>query len=100
MQITNGRSARKDDNEVHNAITILCNKNKIEKIKDSVRYLKGILENLKNNSNKVYNKESDNTKNLKFNNFESRHMTMRNQKENYLDGISNLSSFIKQDSID
>jgi len=57
------------DNEVHNAIIILCNKNKVKKIKAPVRYLNGILENLKNN---VYDKESNNTKNLKFNNFDSR----------------------------
>lgn len=60
------------NDKVNNAITILCANSKKGKITAPVKYLTGILENLQNNSNEVYNKESDNTKNLKFNNFEPR----------------------------
>ncbi|AOR25035.1 replication initiation protein [Clostridium taeniosporum] len=54
---------------IDNAITILCNKAKQQKITAPVKYLKGILENLDKNpkDNKI-----DNVKKLRFNNFEPR----------------------------
>ncbi|MBN1047035.1 replication initiation protein [Clostridium botulinum] len=54
---------------IDNAITILCNKAKQQKITAPVKYLKGILENLDKNSK---DNEIKNTKKLKFNNFEPR----------------------------
>lgn len=60
------------NNDFYNAITILCDRNKIEKIKAPVRYLNGILENLKKKPDNSYYKQSDNSKKLRFNNFEGR----------------------------
>ncbi|NFA43766.1 RepB family plasmid replication initiator protein [Clostridium botulinum] len=53
---------------VKKSVSILCNKVKQQKITAPVKYLKGILENLINNSNK----KSNSTKKLRFNNFEPR----------------------------
>jgi plasmid replication initiation protein len=54
---------------VHNGVNIMCNNSKQGKITAPVKYLTGILENL---NNKVSDKEYDNSKNLRFNNFEGR----------------------------
>ena len=54
---------------VHNGVNIMCNNSKQGKITAPVKYLTGILENL---NNKVSGKECDNSKKLKFNNFEGR----------------------------
>lgn len=49
---------------VYNGVSIMCNKSRQGKITAPVKYLTGILENL--------SKDADNSKKLKFNNFESR----------------------------
>ncbi|MCS6112588.1 replication initiation protein [Clostridium botulinum] len=54
---------------VKKSVSILCNKVKQQKITAPVKYLKGILENLDKNSK---DNEINNTKKLKFNNFEPR----------------------------
>jgi plasmid replication initiation protein len=54
---------------VLNGVNIMCNNSKKGKITAPVKYLTGILENLNNN---VSGKDCDNTKNLRFNNFEGR----------------------------
>ena len=54
---------------VHNGVNIMCNNSKQGKITAPVKYLTGILENL---NNKISDKEFDNSKNLRFNNFEPR----------------------------
>ncbi len=53
----------------HNAVYIMCNKSQQGKITAPVKYLTGILENL---NNKTSDSNADNSKNLRFNNFESR----------------------------
>ncbi|AOR25042.1 replication initiation protein [Clostridium taeniosporum] len=57
---------------IKSGVSILCNRLKQEKITAPVKYLTGILENLKKNPNDSYNKESNNAKKLRFNNFEPR----------------------------
>lgn len=54
---------------VHNAVYIMCNKSKQGKITAPVKYLTGILENL---NNKDLSNNADNSKSLRFNNFEPR----------------------------
>ena len=54
---------------VHNAVYIMCNKSKQGKITAPVKYLTGILENL---NNKDLSNGVDNSKSLRFNNFEPR----------------------------
>ncbi|MCS6131082.1 replication initiation protein [Clostridium botulinum] len=54
---------------VKKSVSILCNKVKQQKITAPVKYLKGILENLDKNPK---DNEINNTKKLKFNNFEPR----------------------------
>ena len=54
---------------VCNGVNIMCNNSKQGKITAPVKYLTGILENL---NNKPLDKEFDNSKNLRFNNFEPR----------------------------
>lgn len=54
---------------VYNGVSIMCNKVKQGKITAPVKYLNGILENLKNKS---LENEVDNSKKLRFNNFEPR----------------------------
>jgi len=54
---------------VHNAVYIMCNKSKQGKITAPVKYLTGILENL---NNKDLSNNVDNSKSLRFNNFEPR----------------------------
>lgn len=54
---------------VHNAVYIMCNKSKQGKITAPVKYLTGILENL---NNKNSGNDVDNSKSLRFNNFEPR----------------------------
>jgi plasmid replication initiation protein len=54
---------------VHNGVNIICNNSRQEKITAPVKYLTGILENL---NNKISDKEFNNSKNLRFNNFEPR----------------------------
>ena len=54
---------------VFNGVNIMCKNSKKGKITAPVKYLTGILENL---NNKPSDKECDKSKNLRFNNFESR----------------------------
>ena len=54
---------------VYNGVHIMCNNSKQGKITAPVKYLTGILENLNNKSS---GKDVDNSKNLRFNNFEGR----------------------------
>lgn len=54
---------------VHNGVNIMCNNSKQGKITAPVKYLTGILENLKN---KPLVNQVENYKKLRFNNFESR----------------------------
>lgn len=54
---------------VYNGVSIMCNKSRQGKITAPVKYLTGILENLNNKSSEI---ELDNSKKLRFNNFESR----------------------------
>ncbi|MBC2457780.1 replication initiation protein [Clostridium beijerinckii] len=54
---------------VYDGVSIMCNKSKQGKITAPVKYLTGILENL---NNKSLNEEADDSKKLRFNNFEPR----------------------------
>ncbi|MCE5221307.1 MAG: RepB family plasmid replication initiator protein, partial [Clostridium sp.] len=54
---------------LYNGVSIMCNKSRHGKITAPVKYLTGILENLNNKSSEI---ELDNSKKLRFNNFEPR----------------------------
>lgn len=54
---------------VYDGVSIMCNKSKQGKITAPVKYLTGILENL---NNKSLNEQADDSKKLRFNNFEPR----------------------------
>ncbi|AOR25038.1 replication initiation protein [Clostridium taeniosporum] len=72
VSTTNRLKKKYGEDLIKSGVSILCNRLKQEKITAPVKYLTGILENLKKNPNDSYNKESNNTKKLMFNNFEPR----------------------------